>query len=136
MPVDSLTAAPGPASRTVRTADGRVLAVPDVWDLVPPGDPGLTRRVKAAGAAWTVQERRGRKVFSRGVWAPAAVVESIRRELAAERADPAYARRQATRPGGESVIRPSTSESSGRPSWRTWGSTRPTPPWPPGWPTW
>jgi hypothetical protein len=96
VPIDSLTAAPGPAPRTVRTADGRVLAVPDGWDLVPPGDPGLTRRVKAAGAAWTIQERRGRKVFSRGVWAPAAVVESIRRELAADRADPAYARRQAS----------------------------------------
>jgi hypothetical protein len=52
--------------------------------------------VKAAGPAWTVQEKRGRKVFSRGVWAPAAAVEHARRELAAERADPAYARRRAS----------------------------------------
>lgn len=95
MPAESLTAAPGPADRTVRTADGRVLTVPDGWELVPPGDPGLTRRVKAAGPTWTVQEKRGRKTFSRGVWAPAAAVERIRTELAAERADPAYARKLA-----------------------------------------
>jgi hypothetical protein len=95
MPEDSLTASPGPNPRAVRTADGRVLPVPDGWDLVPPGDPGLTRRVKAAGPAWTVQEKRGPKTFSRGVWAPAATVDRVRAELAGERADPAYARRQA-----------------------------------------
>ena len=95
MSVESLTAAPGPTARTVRTADGRVRTVPDDWELVPPGDPGLTRRVKAAGPTWTVQEKRGRKTFSRGVWAPAAEVGRIRTELAAERADPAYARKLA-----------------------------------------
>ena len=29
------------------------------WALLPPGDAGLTRRVKAAGPAWTVVERKG-----------------------------------------------------------------------------
>ena len=28
---------------------------------MPPGDAGLTRRVKAAGPSWTVIEKRGRK---------------------------------------------------------------------------
>src|SRR5436190_1307470 len=60
----------------------------------PSGDAALTRRVKAAGACWAVQEKKGRQVFSRGVWAPAATVERVRAELAAERATAAYARRR------------------------------------------
>lgn len=91
----TLTARPGPSARTVRTADGKVLTVPDDWELLPPGDPGVTRRVKAAGPSWTVQEARGRKVFSRGVWAPAVTIAAIRAELDVERADPAYARKLA-----------------------------------------
>lgn len=94
MTPDTLTARPGPTSRTVRTADGKVLPVPDGWELLPPGDPGATRRVKAAGPHWVVQEQRGRKVFSRGVWAPAATIAAVTRELEGERADPAYARKQ------------------------------------------
>ena len=48
---------PGPMPNTVRTADGQVLTVPEGWVLLPPGDPGLTRRVKAAGDHWVVQEK-------------------------------------------------------------------------------
>ena len=33
----------------------------------------LTRRVKAAGEHWVVQEKKGRKIFSKGVWAPASI---------------------------------------------------------------
>jgi hypothetical protein len=85
---------PGPRLDTVRTFDGKVLEVPSGWILVPPGDPGLTRRVKAAGDHWLVQEKRGRKLFSRGVWAPRATVEQIQMDLAAERSTATYARRR------------------------------------------
>lgn len=85
---------PGPDGRSVRTEAGEVLRAPEGWELVPPGDAALTRRLKVAGPTWTVQERRGRKVFSRGVWAPAAAVAAIREALAAERADPAHARKR------------------------------------------
>ena len=83
-----------PGSRAVRTGDGQILHAPADWVLVPPGDPGLTRRIKAAGPTWTVQEKKGRKVFSRGVWALSSLVEAIRLDLAAERATPRYAQRQ------------------------------------------
>jgi hypothetical protein len=63
--------------------------------LLPPGDAALTRRVKAAGEHWVVQEKKGRKVFSRGVWASAATIVRIRAELEAERSTDAYAKRKA-----------------------------------------
>lgn len=85
--------APGPRPNTVVDDRGELLAVPSGWRLLPPGDPALTGRVKKAGASWTVQEKRGRKLFSRGVWAPADVIERIRADLAREREDPAYARK-------------------------------------------
>jgi hypothetical protein len=88
------TFAPGPTPNTVRAADGRILTVPEGWALLPPGDAALTRRVKEAGDHWVVQEKRGRKVFSRGVWAPATTIERIRAELEAERGTADYAKRR------------------------------------------
>lgn len=93
MSTNDYTFTPGPTPGTVRAADGRVLTVPAGWILLAPGDAGLTRRVKAAGDHWVVQEKRGRKIFSRGVWAPAATIERIRPELEAERSTEEYARR-------------------------------------------
>jgi hypothetical protein len=87
---------PGPTVSTVRAANGAVLAVPAGWILVPPGDPGLTRRVKAAGDHWVVQEKVGRRTFSRGVWADQATVERIQAELESERSTDAYTKRQAS----------------------------------------
>ena len=86
--------APGPSPESVRGLDGQVLTAPSGWVLLPPGDPGLTRRVKAAGDHWVVQEKRGRKVFSRGVWVSAATVDAVRSELAAERSTESFAKRK------------------------------------------
>ncbi len=90
----SLVYAPGPTTNTVRAPDGRVLTVPHGWILLPPGDPGLTRRAKAAGEHWAVSEKVGRRVFSRGVWTSAAVVERIRAELESERSTASYQKRK------------------------------------------
>ncbi len=94
MSSESLVVSPTADPRRVRLPDGSVAAPPDGWALLPPGDPGLTRRVKAAGPSWTVIEMRGRKKFSKGVWAPAGHIEEARGTLTVERADPAYARRR------------------------------------------
>lgn len=85
---------PGPSDTTVRTTDGKVQAVPKGWELLPPGDAGLTRRVKSAGEYWVVQEKKGRRTFSRGVWAPSITIQRIRTELEAERSTEAYAKRK------------------------------------------
>lgn len=79
--------------RTFLDEHGRAVSPPTGWVCVPPGDPGLTRRVKAAGPSWTIVEKVGRKLFSHGVWAPAANVRAAREALEEERSDPAYARR-------------------------------------------
>src|SRR5579871_4167255 len=88
------TFTPGPNQNTVRTADGRIPTAPEGWILLPPGDAALTRRVKAAGDHWLVAERKARKVFSRGVWAPAATIERIRAELEAERSTEGFSKRK------------------------------------------
>ncbi|PQO25488.1 DUF2293 domain-containing protein [Blastopirellula marina] len=86
--------APGPRERTVRDPQGNVIEVPPHWSLLPPGDAGLTRRVKAAGEYLAVQEKKGRRMFSRGIWAPGATIRKIQAELDAERSTDAYAKKQ------------------------------------------
>jgi hypothetical protein len=76
--MDDNTFSPGPTPNTVRTSDGKVLAVPEGWALLTPGDAGLTRRVKAAGDHWVVQEKVGRRLFSRGVWTAKATIDRIK----------------------------------------------------------
>ena len=88
------TFTPGPTPNTVRGADGSVLTAPDGWVLLPPGDAALTRRVKEGGDHWAVAEKKGRKVFSKGIWASAATIERIRAELEAERATEGFAKRK------------------------------------------
>lgn len=85
---------PGPTSNSVKAADGSVLMVPAGWVLLPPGDAAMTRRVKAAGDHWVIQEKKGRKVFSRGVWAPASTIARIQVQLESERSTESFARRK------------------------------------------
>ena len=91
---DALTLAPTDDPRVFRAPDGRSLSAPTGWSCLPPGDAGLTRRVKAAGPSWVVVEKRGRKTFSRGLWAPTEHIETARTVLATERATDGYAKRK------------------------------------------
>jgi hypothetical protein len=84
----------GPTPNTVRTKAGKVLEVLDGWILLPPGDAGLTRRVKAAGNFWLVEEQVRNRMCSRGIWAPRETIERIQQELATERATPGYSKRR------------------------------------------
>lgn len=94
MPEQTRIVAPSTAERCVQLANGQVLQVPTGWDLLPPGDAALTRRVKAGGPSWTVQKKKGRKTFSLGVWAPAERIATIRAVLEEERSTDAYAKRR------------------------------------------
>jgi hypothetical protein len=85
---------PGPHPNSIRAMDGHIISVPEGWSLLSPGDAALTRRVKAAGEHWVVQEKKGRKVFSLGIWAPASTIDKIRAALEAERSTESYAKRK------------------------------------------
>jgi len=47
------------------------------------------------GPSWAVIEKRGRKAFSRGLWAPSENIASAKSALEAERSTPAYAKKRA-----------------------------------------
>lgn len=94
MPLENRIVSPTATERVVKTADGKLLQVPADWILLPPGDAGLTRRVKAEGPTWGMQEKRGRKIFSRGIWAPAERIQRHQAALEAERSTEAYAKKQ------------------------------------------
>ncbi len=85
---------PGPREQTVRDASGTVHSVPKGWILLPPGDAALTRRTKAAGKFWTVQEKKGRKVFSKGIYAPAETIAKLQKGLESERSTERYAKQK------------------------------------------
>ena len=94
MPTETRIVAPSPQERVVLTTEGQTLRVPADWHLLAPGDAALTRRVKAGGPSWTVQEKKGRRKFSRGVWAPAERIAAVRAALEAERSTESYAKRR------------------------------------------
>lgn len=85
---------PGPRPNSVINEYDIIVAVPEGWSLLPPGDAGLTRRVKAAGEYWVVQEKKGRRIFSKGIWAAATTIEKTRLELEAERSTESYSKRK------------------------------------------
>ncbi len=84
---------PGHQPRQVLNERGALETVPADWALLPPGDAALSRRIKQDGPTLTVVEVKGRKRFSRGIWAPAARIEALRAALALEREDPSYQRK-------------------------------------------
>ncbi len=94
MTIATRVVSPGPNDKTVRTEDGKILPIPDGWELLPPGDAGLTRRLKAAGPTWTIQEKKGRRTFSKGVLALKETIISLRAGLEQERTTESYAKRK------------------------------------------
>ena len=92
---DALVFAPTADARVFLAPDGTRHTAPAGWACLPPGDAGLTRRVKSLGPSWAVIEKRGRKAFSKGLWAPHENIEAAKRALEQERSTPAYAKKQA-----------------------------------------
>lgn len=93
---ESLTFAPTPDPKVFLAPDGTRKSAPAGWACLPPGDAGLTRRVKSLGPSWAIIEKKGRKAFSKGLWAPAEHIAQAKAALEAERATPAYAKKRAS----------------------------------------
>jgi hypothetical protein len=93
---EALVLAPTAEPRVFIGPDGTKRSPPADWACLPPGDAGLTRRVKLLGPSWAIIEKRGRKAFSKGLWAPAESIAAARSALQAERSTEAYAKKRAS----------------------------------------
>jgi len=90
-----LVFAPTADPRVFLAADGSRHTPPAGWACLPPGDAGLTRRVKSLGPSWAIIDKKGRKAFSKGLWAPHENIAAAKAALVAERSTPAYAKKRA-----------------------------------------
>jgi len=90
MSTETLDVSPASKPRHVVNAKGETIKVPDAWELLEPGDAALSRRIKKDGPSWTMKEKKGRRLFSKGIWAPAARIATLRVELEQERLAPSY----------------------------------------------
>lgn len=88
-----LTGAPGVRPGTMRLPDNSYILAPTGWVLLPPGDTALTRRTRAAGPHWNLEQTKGKRVQSAGIYAPADTVNAIRADLARERDSDEYKKR-------------------------------------------
>jgi len=93
---EALVLAPTAEPTVFLAPDGSKMRAPVGWGCLPPGDAGLTRRVKSLGPSWAIIEKRGRKAFSKGLWAPRENIEAARQALEAERSTDAYAKKRAS----------------------------------------
>lgn len=96
MPNDALVLSPTSEPTVFLAPDGTRRSAPLGWGCLPPGDAGLTRRVKSLGPSWAIIEKRGRKAFSKGLWAPRENIEAAKVALEAERGTAAYAKKRAS----------------------------------------
>lgn len=93
---EALVLAPTAEPTVFLAPDGSKMRAPVGWGCLPPGDAGLTRRVKSLGPSWAIIEKRGRKAFSKGLWAPRENIEAAKQALEAERSTDAYAKKRAS----------------------------------------
>lgn len=75
---------------------GEKLSPPDGWAFLAAGDAGITKKVPAQGSYWRVQAQMGRRIISKGIWAPAATITMARQEVEAVRSTEAYQKRLAS----------------------------------------
>lgn len=69
---------------------GEKLIPPEGWEFLPAGDAGITRKVTAKNAYWRVQIKKGRRIQSKGIWAPAETIARAHKEVQTVRQTDAY----------------------------------------------
>ncbi len=70
--------------------NGDILKPPADWGFLPAGDAGITRKITSAGIYWRVQIKMGRRIISKGVWAPIDIIENAKIETEAVRSTLSY----------------------------------------------
>lgn len=80
---------PGRGSEII-DEQGYPLDPPAGWKFLPAGDAAITRKVTARKIYWKVEFRKGRRTMSKGVWAPAEIIDSAVNEVQAARSTDSY----------------------------------------------
>ena len=69
---------------------------PSGWVFLPAGDAAITRKVTAQGMYWRVQFKKGRRLISKGIWAPEENILKAQEAVSAMRNAPEYEKKQAS----------------------------------------
>lgn len=69
---------------------------PADWSFLPAGDAAVTRKVTAMGPCWRVQVKKGRRIISKGIWAPATHIAAAQQAVKSMRSAPDYERKKAS----------------------------------------
>ena len=84
---------PGPRG-SLLCENGEKLFPPAGWAFLPAGDAGITRKVTAKGDFWRVQVKKGRRMISNGIWAPATTIQQAKQEVKAIRSSEEYGKKR------------------------------------------
>ena len=80
--------------RYVVVENGTRVEIPLDWENLPPGDAAITKTLKKIGPTWTAQRKKGRKIFSDGVWALITNISQAKQLVADKRGTDQYARKR------------------------------------------
>ncbi|MEH6344362.1 MAG: DUF2293 domain-containing protein [Bermanella sp.] len=95
MPTQTRTFLVTQSDASLKDKDGKVFITPSDWANLPAGDASVTRKLKSLGPTWTVQEKKGRKTFSHGVWAAKEHIQEAKSLVEAQRSDPKHQKKLA-----------------------------------------
>lgn len=84
---------PGPNGKLIGEF-GEVLSPPLGWSFLPAGDAGITRKVTAKGEFWRVQIKKGKRLISKGVWAPSQHIQEAKNLVENIRSTDEYAQKR------------------------------------------
>lgn len=71
-------------------SDGSYFVPPKHWSFLPAGDAGVTRKITAKGLFMRVQVKKGRRMISKGIWAPSNTIAEAKKEVEATRLTDEY----------------------------------------------
>ncbi|MBI9035133.1 MAG: DUF2293 domain-containing protein [Bacteroidales bacterium] len=79
---------------TVIDEYGKKIKPPKGWIFLPAGDAGITRKVTSKGIFWRVQVKKGRRMISKGIWAPEETIREAKELVETTRSTDAYQKKK------------------------------------------
>ncbi len=73
---------------------GERLTPPRDWIFLPAGDAGITRKVTAQGEFWRVLIKKGRRLISKGIWAPVLCIQQAQQDVKETRSTDEYKKKR------------------------------------------